>query len=401
MDKKKLLKYLLDNGMIDLQNIDQDIKMKDRNDILARHPYKIWQNSSNQKWYTYLPNETKGRVQKQRSSRGEIEDLIVKFYKDQEDNPTVKEVFYEWMNKRINNEEIEESTYTRYETDFKSYFSEFGQKKIRDVTETDVEDFLKKTVHDHKLTRKAYSNIRTLIYGIFKLAKKKHYIDYRIKDVVSDIEFSKKEFTKITYNDDERVFFELDEKRTVEVLLDKPDIINLGLLLLFKTGLRVGELCTLKPSDISGNVIKIRRTETKYKDRQTGKFCYEVKEHPKTDAGLRDVVMRDDDLWIIKKIRLLNPFGDYLFMRDGKRVREYVFQNRIKTACRYAKTSPKSPHDVRRTYGTKIYDSGEIPASMICKQMGHTYISCLEKYYYYNRKTIAEEVAQINKVVTL
>ena len=45
-----------------------------------------------------------------------------------------------------------------------------------------------------------------------------------------------------------------------------PDILNLGIILMFCTGIRVGELVALKWSDFDGNSIKIRRTEISYKD---------------------------------------------------------------------------------------------------------------------------------------
>lgn len=400
LEEKTILQYLLKNDMIDLQNIIQSEEMLKKKEILDNHPYKIWQ-GKNQKWYTYLPDEEKGRVQKQKTNRGELEDLIVQFYRSKEEDPTIKTLFYEWLDKRIKNQEIEESTYTRYKIDFERLFKEFGRQKIKKVTEADIEDFIKSTVHEKHLTHKAYSNLRTLMYGVFRYAKKKKLIDYSIKEVIDDIDFSKKEFKKIIHEDYEQVFFELDEKHVIEEIEENQDLINLGLLLLFKTGLRVGELSTLKVSDLNGNIIKIRRTETMYQDRETGKFCYDVKEHPKSDAGIRDVIVRDNDLWIIKKIRRINPFGQYLFEQNCERIRAYKFRDRLKTLCKHANTVYKSPHKIRKTYGTKIYDSGILPKSMICKQMGHTDISCLEKYYYYNRKTTAEQIKQINQIEAL
>ena len=55
------LKYLIDSGIIDVPNIQSIIEMKKRQELLNSHPYKIWM-GSNGKWYTYLPDEEKGRV---------------------------------------------------------------------------------------------------------------------------------------------------------------------------------------------------------------------------------------------------------------------------------------------------------------------------------------------------
>lgn len=394
-----LLKYLIDNDKINLIEIKQEIELKENKRFLEKHEYEIWQ-GKNGKWYTYLPDAEKSRVQRQRNSRKEIEALIISYYKKQEENPTIGELFHEWLQRKIDNTEIEESTYTRYKVDFERCFAEFRKLKIKSVTEIDIEDFLKKCVHEKSMSRKAYSNLRTLMYGIFKYAKKKKFIDYDIKSVIDDIDFSKKEFAKNVKEDIEQVFFEQEEIDITSYICDNPDIINLGIMLMFKTGLRVGELCTLKQSDINGNIISIRRTETMFKDRITGKIHYDVKEHPKTDAGIRNVIVKNDSLWILKKIRQLNPFGEFLFMRNGKRINSYVFRNRLYTDCRKTNAVVKSPHKVRKTYGTKLYNSN-IPESLICEQMGHTDISCLKKYYYFNRNTEEENKNEINKISNL
>lgn len=395
----ELLKYLIENDKIDLLEVKKEIEMKENKRYLDEHAFNVWQ-GKNGKWYTYLPDESKGRVQRERNSRKEIDDLIISFYRKQEENPTVSGLFYEWMQRKIDNGEIEESTYTRYKIDFERCFKDFGKMKIRNITEIDIEDFLKRCVREKSMSRKAYSNIRTLMYGIFKYAKKKKYIDYDIKSVIDDIDFSKKEFTKTVHEDIEQVFFKDEESNIMSAINDNPDIVNLGILLMFKSGLRIGELCTLKHSDISGNIISIKRTETIFKDRETGKIHYDIKDHPKTDAGLRNVIIKDDSIWILKKIRQMNPFGEFLFMKNGERIRSYVFRNRLYTDCKKANAVVKSPHKVRKTYGTKLYDSNA-PESLICEQMGHSDISCLKKYYYYNRNTELEKSNEINKISNL
>ena len=62
---------------------------------------------------------------------------------------------------------------------------------------------------------------------------------------------------------------------------------DLGVLLAFETGLRVGELSALKKDDIikSRKCIHIQRTEVTYKDPQTNEAICEVRDFPKTEAG--------------------------------------------------------------------------------------------------------------------
>ena len=394
-----LLKYLIENGKINLPEIINEMERKSEDNYIKQHRYNIWQ-GKNGKWYTYLPDEKKGRVQRERNSEDEIKKIIISYYKEREVNPTIKEVFYTWLGRKISNNEIEESTYTRYEVDFLRCFENFGERKIKNVTAIDIEDFLKSCVHEKNMSRKAYSNIRTLMNGMFKYAKKAGYVTYDIKDVISNIDFSRKEFTSVIHEDIEQVFFASEEADITEYMKNNIDTINLGLLLLFASGMRIGELCALKPSDIDGNIVKIRRCETMYKDRVTGERVYEIKDRPKTDAGIRDIIITDDNLWIIRKLKNLNPFGEFLLQENGERIKSYVFRNRLYLNCKKVNAVRKSPHKIRKTYGSKIYDSN-IEESIICGQMGHTDISCLKKHYYYNRLNKQEKTEKLNMVAKL
>ena len=387
---------------IDMSNIyDALDKMTDmtnmsKRDLLSKHT-SIWQ-GKNGDWYTYLPDERRGRILKHRKTKETIEKVVIDYFKSTMKFPTVKEVFTEWLGKRMDREEIEKSTFTRYQNVFKSYFTAIQSRKIQTLTEMDIEDFVKDTIRQKNLSRKAFSNLRTLLYGIFRYAKKQGLVEFNIYTVVSEIEFSRKEFYQCKHEDIEQVFMLDEEAKMIEYLTANQDLINLGLLLLFKTGLRIGELCALQMSDLSDCKISVNKTETIFKEHN--KVHYDIKETPKTQAGVRTVILPDSYKWILDNIRRLNPFGEYLFMENGERIRSYRFRTRLYTSCRKLGIVVKSPHKARKTYGTKLYDS-DLPKSFMLQQMGHTEISCLEKHYYFNRMTDKQKEEAINKIVAI
>ena len=53
-----LLKYILENGMIDLTYVQEQIEMKKREEILKRHHYSIWHSDKEDVWYSYLPDDS-------------------------------------------------------------------------------------------------------------------------------------------------------------------------------------------------------------------------------------------------------------------------------------------------------------------------------------------------------
>ena len=122
---------------------------------------------------------------------------------------------------------------------------------------------------------------------------------------------------------------------------------------------------------------------------------------PKTEAGIRDVIVPDNCVWILDKIRKLCPFGQYVFMQDGERIRSYVFRTRLYSNCKKLQIVVKSPHKVRKTYGSKLYDADTITESFMIEQMGHTDITCLKKHYYYNRMSNNEKKDMLNQAAVL
>lgn len=398
MLESEVLQYAIDNGIIDTTLIQEQIRMKKNNELLQKHPYKIWEGKDG-KWYSYFPDEGKGRVLRKRNTEKLIKDEIIAYWKKQESNPTISDIYSEWINGKVQREEITKATRDRYNRQYEQCFSDFGKHKIKNISEYDIEEFVLDTIYNCKLTQKGFSNLRTLILGIFKLAKRKRLVSFSISELMNDMDISKKLFRRNVKNDDEQVFTTDELPKVLDYLKENPDIVNLGIFLLFKTGLRIGELAALKKTDITQNIIHISKTEIRYND-DAGNIVYEVRDSPKTEAGIRDVVIPDSGIRILNRIRLLNPFGEYLFERRGKRIRTYVFRERLRNICRKLDITMKSPHKIRKTYGSILIDNN-VQESLVINQMGHTDIKTTKKHYYRNRMNYTEKKNIINHVADL
>lgn len=396
MSENEVLKYAVDNGMIDLSYVQEKIEMSKRKELLEKHPCKIWE-GKNGCWYTYLPDGKGGRILKKRKLKTDLENDIVKCLSQQADNPTVADIFHEWIDSRLETKEISKASFDRYSVDFRRFFSVFGEREIKGITELDVEEFMLKSISDFSLTAKSFGNLRILVYGIFKRAKKKKLISFSITEVVNDLEISRNAFTKVKKDECSEVFMQDELPVVLDYLKDNLDIVNLGLLLMFVTGVRVGELVAIKPEDVEGNVIHICRTESHYKDKETGKDVYAIKDTPKTAAGIRNVIVPTDYIWILHKIKQMNPSGEFLFMRDGSRIRAYTVRLRLHRVCKETEVHDKSTHKARKTYASILLSAG-VDTSTVISLMGHTDISCTEQYYHRNRKDIAAKTVLLNSI---
>ncbi len=51
-----ILRFIINSGMIDIGDVQKNMEAMKREELLEKHPYKIWQ-GKDEKWYTYLPDD--------------------------------------------------------------------------------------------------------------------------------------------------------------------------------------------------------------------------------------------------------------------------------------------------------------------------------------------------------
>ena len=139
------MNFALQEGIINLQDIEKQIEMKKNQEYLKQHPYKIYQGNDG-KWYTYLPDDEKGRVQRKRNTKKEIEDIVIQYQKEKEENPTISEVFTEWNDRRLAMKKISAATHLRNQQIFDRHYKDFGKRKIGSVSEEEFGDFLEEQI---------------------------------------------------------------------------------------------------------------------------------------------------------------------------------------------------------------------------------------------------------------
>ena len=371
--------------------------MSKREEILQKHPCQIWQGATNGMWYTYIPLQNGKRRLIKKKNRKQVEDVIIDFYKDE---PTVSEVFDKWLNEKKQFGEIQSATCDRYAADYRRYFndSKLKDRKIKTVTESEIEDHIKNQILNNNLTSKAYGGLRTIIIGIWGYAYKHKYTDVAIKTFFNELQLSTKMFKVIPkYSKDEVFFDEEVDVLTEHLLSHNPNVISYGIILAMRTGLRVGEMCSLTWDDVGDHCIKVCKTETRYRISDS-EYTREVKDNAKTEAGNRIVLIDDEAVEIFKRIRELNPRGDYVFEINGKRCRGQSFTRKLERTCDTLGLNPRSMHKCRKTYITTLINAN-VPESLIIDQVGHTDIKTSKQFYLYNNKTRNEALKTLSDAI--
>ena len=124
----------------------------------------------------------------------------------------LKDVFYEWINQKLEYNEIQRASYDRYINDYKRFFETkpnvLSVKRFKNINEDDLEAFIKVSIRDFNLSRKSYAGLRTLLYGIFRYGKKKKYTTISISQFMKDLDLPRNMFQKKVVEREKEVFME-------------------------------------------------------------------------------------------------------------------------------------------------------------------------------------------------
>ena len=254
-----------------MQCIQEQIEMDNRNKILKQHPYSITFNNKNGRWYTRFNVDGK-IIQRNRKTRGELEDYIIEFYsKDNEpENPGIpfSAAHDKWLAMQEEYGRVPNSI-RRYETDWNRFFvgTDFASMNIFEITSRDIEIFVINNIKKFNLKRRSADGLYSCITGVFYNA----VMDRLMKAEDNPCLYvDKKKFVKF-YNTDGKTI----EQRTVseddmKLLIDKVNkdinrkptyVYPYGVRLAALTGMRVGEIAGLRWCHVYDDHIQICESE--------------------------------------------------------------------------------------------------------------------------------------------
>ena len=400
INAEEILQSLIECGKLDSAEISNIEMNKKRKEIIEKHKecHSIWEWRG--KWFTCVKDAAGKKATRKRNSLEELADFLIDYYEQGESRVYLRDVFEAWINDKLRYGDILKQSYDRYTSDFYRYFQSncnLCQIPIGDISAAMLEEHVRETIRRLGLSRKAYSGMITVIRGTFKRARKMGLTELIISQVLEDMEIPRKAFTEKQKSAESEVFMEDEIPRIVKHLQENPDEWNLALLLQFQTGMRVGEIVALRWRDIEGDVIHVRGTEIKYKD-ESGKWVLAVQDHAKTAAGYRDIVVPPQTLDVIKAVRKLNPFGEYVFMHKGKRMRGAAVNRHLGLVCDKVGISKRSSHKIRKTYGTTLLDA-KVDDALVAAQMGHKDVATTRKLYYYCNSSEDNKRRQVSDAI--
>jgi len=366
LPKEVIMSFDIERDTADLLDV-----MK-KQQIIQNHPYKISECQKHGETYylTYVHDETKKNHRRQITAKSlsDIENKIYEAHK-QAHLLTVEKVAEEWLKSYTN--KVKPTAFSRIMSDHKRFIlnSSFSQKTISKIKDTDIEDFIEKTIIEKQLRKRALENLKTLLRHIFKYARKHGYISINPMETV---EISTVHLYTPPKPVKEAVVFTNKERDLLRDYI-KRDSANFktsapyAVLLSFQLGLRVGELIALKWSDIHNGKIHIQRQEIVYDkyDENLNKVAssvHEIVEYTKTQAGERKLFLTPEAKRILDSIKFWNKShkiqSEFIFAdKYGKNFNRQRINTCLYNYCVAVDIIKKSSHKIRRSVVSNMLDN--------------------------------------------
>ena len=259
-------------------------------------------------------------------------------------------------------------------------------------------EFLEMEIAKHQLTAKSFSGLKGVVKGIIRSAKRKKLISYTMQDIETELMIPKNGFYRTHKKDSEEVYNIEETGLILNYCKDNPDVWSKCITLIFVSGMRCGEAVALKHDDIDPLhlSVNVHATESRMKDKKGITRTF-VQDNPKTDAGTRVIAIPKQFQYLIDDLWERSKDTEYVFENEGKRVHSNAIRKKLKRICDKLNIPYKSPHKIRKTYCSILFDSN-MTSSFIINQMGHTSITTSEIFYHKNRNPIDEKVELISKI---
>lgn len=314
------------------------------------------------------------------------------------ENPTLNS-YYEYFTD-IRLKEQKESTIRTQRIQFKTIAEtvikndlRFGDMKIRDITRRDIGTIRQKLLDEGK-TPENLNICFAHLNHVFACAVMDETIN---KNPCKALKRLKREAKPIS----ETKHRALSEDETIgflNVSEERNSIYHNTFKLMLLSGMRIGEVGALFPTDIDSEFIHVRRTITRD---ELG--AYRIGEDTKTYSGKRDIPLTPELKQLFKEQRDLNNMlfglgwtGTLFKSAEGELLREYTVNREIKRICKQAEIEKFTCHGFRVTFATRFIEQRPQDYKILSEIMGHKDISITLNLY--TRVMTESKITAMNEI---
>lgn len=260
---------------------------------------------------------------------------------------TIREIALAW--KTDKQRYVKQSTYAAYVLSLENHiFPTFGE--YNSLTEELVQDFVLKKLNEG-LSSKTIKDILIVLKMVMKFGVKNQWINY----CEWDIKFPTSEINKKI-----KVLTVAQHKKILEYIKQNFTFRNLGIYISLTTGLRIGEVCGLKWSDMnieSGTITISRTIERIYIVEGETKRTELIVNTPKTTNSNREIPMNKELLSMVKPLMKVVNSNFYMLTNDEKPTEPRTYRNYYHKLMAQLEIPKLKYHGLRHSFATRCIES--------------------------------------------
>lgn len=275
---------------------------------------------------------------------------------------SVKKVYEEWLNAVVNR--VKESSFANYKLKFEKHIlPEFGKMSCSKLSAGVINAFINRKLADG-LSAGYVRDIIIVFKTMLKYAQEEYRFDLSLKNITLP-KIEKRQENKLD---------EPEQRLLVEYLKRNMNLTSFGILISLFMGLRIGELCGLRWSDIDFNnkTLRINRTVQRIAIAEGSKKTKVIISSPKSSTSRRAITIPDFLMEYFEKFKADKDC--YILSGSVKVTEPRVMQYRYKKIMALAKVSYRNYHQLRHTFATNCMQNG-FDIKTLSNVLGHSNVN--------------------------
>ncbi|MCM1221302.1 MAG: site-specific integrase [Lachnospiraceae bacterium] len=272
---------------------------------------------------------------------------------------TVKELFAEWL--CAVKLRVKESTYANYRMKAEKHIlPAFGGLAFSALSAQLVHRFIAEKL-ECGLSPKYVSDIVVVLKSMAKYASVQHNFYNPLTDITMPRPHKK----------DLNLLSESEQKKFRKYISGNIDTTKIGIMLSYYTGLRIGEVCGLKWSDIDfkKRTLTVRRTVQRIMKKNGSKSTEIVVSSPKSKTSERTIPLPDFLYSILVRYRA--DSNSYILSGSTKIIEPRTMQYRFKSVLKKANLPSVNYHCLRHMFATNCVKIG-FDVKTLSEILGHS-----------------------------
>lgn len=289
-------------------------------------------------------------------------------------NLTVNMLFEEWLSSLTGR--VKEATISNYKMKMERHIRPaFGDIECNKLTCAQVYGFINSKL-ESGLSAKYVADIVVLLKSIIKYAS----CEYQLCNPLQNLRLPKKKCAEI------KLFNEQEQKILQGCIRQTKDRFALGVALSFYTGIRIGELCALKWSDIDfeKKTLTVSRTIQRITDWNGMSKTRLIITEPKSAASIRSIPLPDCLLPVLNPCRQEEDF--FVLSGTDKPIEPRTMQYRFQSMLKKANLPSVHFHALRHMFATNCIELG-FDVKSLSEILGHSSVEItLNRYVHSSMK---------------